>query len=479
MKPSTLLSLIAFAITAITIAGMRFALGIGGDSAPHLVVNLLLAVASGAAVAAGLWYLGRGMVEGEVDRLRRHIDGMAGETVAAFAPQPWLAAITASVTGTLSQFRKRVDELNARRRELEIQVRVADAERQQVEAILHSISDAVLVTDAFNELALANDAAASALRFPLDNSRHQAIERVIHDSALVKMIKDTREAGSSHQRRHVEHRVGHNGRSMIYDVALAPVANAQQEITGVVTILRDVTKEREIAEMKSDFVSGVSHELRTPLSSIKAYIEMLVDGEAQDEQTRLEFYNIIQSETNRLSRLIDNILNISRIESGIVKVQREEFSLVKLISEAVEIMRPQARAKQISLLEQPSPMYYTIYADKDMVHQALLNLLGNAIKYTPSGGKVFVEASADEASEMATVHVSDTGVGIPPEALPHVFDKFYRVPDHKKLAKGTGLGLNLVKHIVETVHHGKVLVTSTVGKGSRFSITLPLAVTKR
>jgi len=301
------------------------------------------------------------------------------------------------------------------------------------------------------------------------------VERVLHDPTLVKLIKDMRESGNHHNRRHIEHRVALGGRSRTYDLTLACIPNPQNEVAGVVTIMRDITREKQIAEMQSDFVSGVSHELRTPLSSIKAYIEMLVDGEVDDDKTRGEFYNIIQSETNRLSRLIDNILNISRIESGIVRVQREDINLNAIIREAVEFMQPQARGKQISLTEHTPAVALCVYGDKDMLYQAMLNLIGNAIKYTPAGGDVLVETVIDDRLRASTVSVIDNGVGIPPDALPHLFEKFFRVADHKKMAKGTGLGLNLVKHIVETVHYGKVNVTSEVGKGSRFDIRLPLS----
>jgi two-component system phosphate regulon sensor histidine kinase PhoR len=243
----------------------------------------------------------------------------------------------------------------------------------------------------------------------------------------------------------------------------------------VVTVLRDITREREISEMKSDFVSSVSHELRTPLSSIKAYMEMLVDGEAADEQTRAEFYSIIQDQTNRLQRLIDNILNISRIESGVVRVQREHVCLASLVKDAVEVMQPQARAKQIELVEVPTPLFFQVFADKDMIYQCLLNLVSNSIKYTPAGGKVTVAISVDQQGRKVNVSVTDSGVGIPVEDLPRLFEKFYRVPGHKKLAKGTGLGLNLVKQIIETVHGGKVSVTSEVGIGSTFTFSLPMA----
>jgi two-component system phosphate regulon sensor histidine kinase PhoR len=235
-----------------------------------------------------------------------------------------------------------------------------------------------------------------------------------------------------------------------------------------------MTRERDLARMKNDFVSNVSHELRTPLASIKAYTEMLIDGEATDEKTTREFYEVIQNEANRLSRLIDNILNISRIESGLVKVNKRPQSLMVLIKEAMEVISPQAKQKQIALEEQPTPAFYQTLIDKDMVYESMLNLLSNAVKYTPERGRITVQTQVDESQKKVIVRVSDTGVGIPPKDLPYVFDKFYRSDANSRMAKGTGLGLSLVKHVVETVHHGRMFVESQVGKGSTFGFELDL-----
>lgn len=421
----------------------------------------------------------------EVKQLICHIESLSrSETRSCPQGVKWLMPVADQVDRMLSLMRAKMDQLIAQRRELDVQLRMVEAERRHGEAILNSITDAVIVTDAFNEVALANEAAARVLDFELDLAVRKPLDRVITDPTLIKLIKDTREGGNVSLRRHVEHRVRKAGNETAFDVSLACVSNGQEkhhgcEAAGVVTILRDVTREKEIAEMKSDFVSAVSHELRTPLSSIKAYMEMLVDGEAHDERTRGEFYNIIQAETNRLQRLIDNILNISRIESGVVKVQRENISLPGLIKEAIDVMQPQARAKSIMLVETHTPLFFQVFADKDMIYQAVMNLLGNAVKYTSPGGKVSVTLAVDESRRQVTVSVSDTGMGIPGDDLPHLFGKFYRVSEHKKVAKGTGLGLNLVKHIVETVHGGKVSVISELGKGSTFTFSLPLADVSR
>ena len=261
-----------------------------------------------------------------------------------------------------------------------------------------------------------------------------------------------------------------------YKLTLSSVSDDRtSQPTGVVAVLHDMTREKEVAEMKNDFVSSVSHELRTPLASIKAYVEMLIDGEADNEKTKTEFYEVIQNEANRLSRLIDDILNISRIESGIVKVNKQPQSLTVVIKEAIEIITPQARQKRITVKEQLTPVFFQTLADKDMLYQAVLNLLSNAVKYTPEAGSIEVQTIVDEEKKTVMTRITDTGVGIPAKDLPFVFDKFYRAEANNRMAKGTGLGLSLVKQIVETVHGGRMFMESHVGKGSCFGFELKLA----
>ena len=477
MKPGKIVSLIAGlagAVAFIVAADPPLARADGDWLTPHVRSAALC----GGIVAAICWIVCRWTVDRPLWNFRRQLADVGHDELfvptSARVPR-WLMPVHEAVRAAVARVRDELDTAHRRRREVELALRVAEADRSHAQAILHSISDAVLVTDAFNELWTANEAAGALFGFELPRAGHQPIDRIIHDPALVKLIRDARDGGETARPRRVEHRLSRNHRTLIFDMTLACVTNEQREVTGVVAVMRDITREREIADMKSDFVSGVSHELRTPLSSIKAYVEMLVDGEATDEQTRREFYNIIQSETNRLSRLIDNVLNISRIESGMIRVQREDVWLGQTIRDAMEIMQPQAHGRQISLAAKLPAEDCLISADKDMILQSTLNLISNAIKYTPSGGSVRVELGLNEQQSAATLSVIDNGVGVPEEDLPHIWDKFYRVPEHKKIAKGTGLGLNLVKHVVETVHEGRIGVQSRVGEGSTFTITLPLA----
>ena len=374
------------------------------------------------------------------------------------------------LTGAKSQ----VEKLRGENRELRIQSRIAAAGKSHTEAIIFSISDAVLVTNRFDELILANEAAEKLLGFRLASALRKNIDQVFADGTLVRLIRETRGHGRSFTRKVVEHTFDQKGSPRIFSITLSCVQTDNDEVSGVVAVLHDVTREKEIARMKTDFVSNVSHELKTPLASIKAYIEMLMDGEAEDEKTKREFYEIIASETERLHRLIENILNISRIESGVVKVVREPISLTAVAKQVLEVAAPQARAKNITIVDRLAPVYYQVEADEDMICQSVMNLVSNAIKYTPEGGTVTVSVQVDERRNVAVCEVADTGMGIPTEDLPHIFDKFYRVKANAKMAKGTGLGLTLVKHIIETVHEGKLSVTSEQGKGSVFSFEMPV-----
>ncbi len=385
-----------------------------------------------------------------------------------------LVKIAKPLNEYLLTIRKNMNRLRSENRELQIQARIAAAEKHHTEAIIFSISDAVIVTNRFDELLLANDAAERLLGFQLSSAVRKNVDRIVSDGTLVRLIRETRSHGSGFTRKVVEHSIDHKGKPRTFSITLSCIVTPDEEVSGVVAVLHDVTREKEIASMKTDFVSNVSHELKTPLASIKAYIEMLMDGEAEDEATRGEFYEIISTESDRLHRLIENILNISRIESGVVKVVREPVSLPGVVKQVLDVALPQAKLKGIKLVGHLAPIYYQVEADRDMIYQAVMNLVSNAIKYTPQNGEVTVNVGVDERRGVSFCEVSDDGAGISAEEIPHIFDKFYRVKANNKLAKGTGLGLTLVKHIVETVHDGRLSVTSAEDNGSTFTFELPV-----
>jgi two-component system phosphate regulon sensor histidine kinase PhoR len=399
-------------------------------------------------------------------------------TVGDAKAQTALSELRSHMTG----LRSKVDQLQMQRKNLEIQLRLGEAERRQSHAMISGISDAVLITDKFDELLMTNPSAAALFGFEAESAPRKPITKLIGETPLAHDIAEMRNSHGRGNRRTFETQVpdaANGGQVRSYLVTMTAVvsdaAGGGAEVSGVVTVLHDITRELEISRMKTDFVSHVSHELRTPLSSIKAYAELLVDGEAQDDKTRMEFYGVIQTEAERLGRLIDNILNISRIESGMIKVSKKPVALSGLLQQAIEVATPSAKEKSIALTGTIPPVFFQVEADKDMIYQAALNLISNAIKYTPNGGSVRVELIADEVEQTVTVKVTDTGVGIPPDAMKHLFTKFYRVEANKNMAKGSGLGLSLTKQIIEQVHKGKMLIESQVGKGSMFGFALPIA----
>ncbi len=370
----------------------------------------------------------------------------------------------------------RLGELLDERKKLGLELSLADVRKRQAEAILHSIADPVLVTDAFDQLVMVNPQAEELLCITRDQALRQPVGTLISDEKLLIAIRQAREADGRAANRRIELEIA----SRIFSVTLSPVASETTAGVGaghnhgVVVIFRDVTREREAAKMKSEFVAHVSHELRTPLASIRAYVEMLVDGEAADEKTRKEYCEIIQSSADRLGRLIDNMLNISRIEAGTVRVNKEPISVSMICKEAFDAVRPQAEEKGQTLTEELPPVMYRILADRDLILEAVLNLLSNAVKYTPEGGQVTMRMIPQNENTRIRIEVTDSGVGIPQEDIPRMFEKFFRVEANKKVAKGTGLGLNLVKQVVETIHGGELTLTSKVGEGSTFGIVLPL-----
>lgn len=389
-------------------------------------------------------------------------------------------AILSELSEAINSHIGNATELEKQMEDLQLQNQLSQRQKRNAEAIIYSIRDAVVV-DEFDKMLMANEAAEKLFKFDFKASKHKPISEVIDadKGEFVETLRSCRRSKARHTRREMEFLVDDKPRT--FDCIFSCVHGDREQVCGIVAVLHDITREKEISQMKNDFVSHVSHELKTPLASITAYSEMLMDGEADDEQTRKEFYTIIQNQAKRLNRLIENILNISRIESGLIKVEKKPISLPILIEEQLRMIKSYAEEKNIEIIKPEGKdviVFGQVYADEDMISQVIVNLLSNAVKYTNPGGSIRIESEVctdQKSRDIMRVSVTDTGVGIPEDEIEHVFDKFYRVAANKKQAKGTGLGLNLVKQIVEKVHDGLVFVTSQVGAGSTFGFELPLA----
>jgi two-component system phosphate regulon sensor histidine kinase PhoR len=263
------------------------------------------------------------------------------------------------------------------------------------------------------------------------------------------------------------------GNTRILELQGATVNSEEGKQLGVVAIVNDVTEMRNIDKMKSSFVAMASHELRTPLTAIKGFVRTLLDGEEYfGSEERHEFHTIIDTECDRLRRLIDDLLNTARIESGeSLKPNYTRFALLPLVEKVVMIQKRAALKHQL-VLDVQNELPTTIIGDEDKLDQILTNLFSNAIKYSPNGGEIKVTIKNEGDTLLFGVH--DHGLGIPKDHLTKVFERFHRVnnEDNRKIY-GTGLGLYLVQHLVEQVHLGKVWVESEVGVGSTFWFRIP------
>ncbi len=368
-----------------------------------------------------------------------------------------------------------ISELENQIKDLQLNIRLLQKQKLKTESIIYSVRDAIIVVDEYDKLLITNESAGKLFNFDFKNCQQRSITELIDDSksGFVEFLRRSRKTRARHTKYELEILKGDEPK--IFSCIASCIHDENNNVCGVVAVLHDITRVKEVSQMKNDFVNHVSHELKTPLASITAYSEMLLEDEAGTEEMRKEFCTVIQSQAQRLNRLIEDILNVSRIESGLVKVEKKPISLAVLIKEQTRMLKSYAEEKNITIMGNELIVYDQVYADKDMITQVIVNLLSNAIKYTPEGGTVKIETEVDEVSGLSRVSVTDTGVGIPEDDIDHVFDKFFRVDENKKKAKGTGLGLNLVKQIIEKVHNGRVFVRSKVGVGSTFGFELPLA----
>jgi len=235
---------------------------------------------------------------------------------------------------------------------------------------------------------------------------------------------------------------------------------------------REHSELEKLERIRKDFVINVSHELRTPLASIQGYTETLMDGALDDPDHNMRFLGIIRHNAERLARLTEDLLTLSRIEQKCQKFEFAHHRVNRMMEDAIQLVYPIAAKNNLALVEEPAPESATAWCDAEAVSQILSNLMENAVKYTPAGGRISV--GARQLDGMIEIYVRDTGIGIPEEDLPRLFERFYRVDKARsRELGGTGLGLSIVKHLV-AAHHGSTRVESRVNEGSTFYFTLPV-----
>jgi two-component system phosphate regulon sensor histidine kinase PhoR len=364
--------------------------------------------------------------------------------------------------------------INTMASSLQLQMNRISENEGRLKSVLDNMISGVVMIDEQGKIVLLNRTAEEMLGLPSTKIMGKDYTVIKQHFDFVKLIEECME------RRELirEEIVFFFPEEQVLDVNLVPMEASTNQWTGMVIVLHDITEIRRLEKMRSEFVANVSHELKTPIAAVKGFAETLLAGALDDKDTARSFLQIIFDESERLNRLIVDILELSKIESRRIPLHFSPVHVQSLMSKSMGMMAEEARKKQISLDIQVDEDIY-IEADEDRLRQIVINLLSNGINYSPEGGRVKARVytlpfNDQDEKEWVRIDIIDTGMGIPKKDLPRIFERFYRVDKARSRSSGgTGLGLSIVKHLVE-LHKGSISVKSEVGMGTTFSIQLPV-----
>lgn len=449
--------LIAFAVITILILGLvRFLLPVVLPGTIASAIGLLLLTA--VLIAVVVWIFHR-EIASPFDELLGAIRRIAAgnfELNVRLSPNTSL---------NLQQLAEALNQMTSHYRET---LAEAEATRNSLSGITSSMIDGLVVVDRDLRITLINPAAERLLGIDAESQGRHLLE-VIRNYDLIQAVNETlREKSVTVKEIDL---FAPNKRNL--RAHATPITDERGKAIGVATILHDVTELKRLEQVRSDFVANVSHELRTPLTSIKGFIETLMDGGVDDPEMRRYFLQIISQETERMVRIVSDLLELSKLEAANPDALTERVDINQVIVHSLETCSPHAESKRIAFITDLADGLPAVPGDSSQLQQVFINLIDNAVKYTPNGGSVRVSTKCRQ--KQVIIEVSDTGIGIAQKHLSRIFERFYRVDKGRSREMGgTGLGLSIVKHIVEK-HQGTISVESEVGEGTTFTIMLPAA----
>lgn len=362
------------------------------------------------------------------------------------------------------------DALNQMAMQLDERIRTITNQRNESEAVFTSMIEGVLAVDANEKVIRVNIAAAELLGIELEKAEGRRIEEVVRNTHLCEFIARTLKGVENEE---TDLTIG-NRNEIFLQAHGTVLKDIQGQAIGAVIVLNDVTRLRRLETIRQDFVANVSHELKTPITLIKGFVETLQQGALEHREEAERFLGIMEKQVERLDAIIDDLLSLSRLEqsSGKSKIALEKTEIRQILESAIQDCELKANDKN-NLIQLNCEKELEVFVNPPLLSQAVLNLVDNALKYSESGGQIEVEALITNGQ--VRIGVLDQGCGIDSSHLPRLFERFYRVDQarSRKLG-GTGLGLAIVKHIAQA-HGGSVSVQSTLGKGSKFFIHLPLS----
>ncbi len=349
-------------------------------------------------------------------------------------------------------------------------VEVLEAERAKGTAILEYMTEGVIALDGQGHVILMNPSAQRILGVAHDQRERRTLLEVVRDKGLAEWVEMCQALDTAEPcKREIE---SHFASMRIIEVNAMPMSFSLER-RGFLLVLHDITELRRLEKVRAEFVANVSHELRTPLTAIKGYLETVLDETRLESDTHRRFLEIANNHAERMGRLINDLLNLSDIETGKVVLDPAPISLGAFVQDVSAMFEKDAAKKDVKLVNRVAHDL-AVQADRDRLSQILVNLVDNALKYTPQGGTVSFLAAKTDTNQIR-VTVRDTGQGIPPNDLPRVTERFYRVDKARSREEGgTGLGLAIVKHLVQ-LHGGTLHIESEYGKGTTIEFLLPAA----
>lgn len=343
-----------------------------------------------------------------------------------------------------------------------------EAEHRRLEVALDQMADGLIIADSQGNVVRVNPAAGRLLQVDPEEAVGRSLIAVLKDHELAGFIRGFLDGQADAGPRTFE--VGPPGQRRTVQVKVSQAAAGGDPGRYLVVLFQDITELKQTEQVRRDFVANVSHELRTPVAALKALVESLENGAVEDPEVAADFLRRLRVEVDGLALLVEELFELARIESGRPDLNLRPLDIGEVVRQAVERMRPLADRQGVNLLLRLGAELPPVEADPDRIQQVVLNLVHNAVKFTPPGGRITV--SVERRGEEVAVSVADTGVGIPPEVLPRVFERFFKA-DRSRSAGGSGLGLAIAKHIVQA-HGGRIWAESAgEGRGATFTFTLP------
>lgn len=360
------------------------------------------------------------------------------------------------------------ENLNGLVKTLQDKIRIADDQRRKLESVFAGMAEGVLVLDAEQRIETLN----RRIEELIGRSADALVGRTLLEAFRNAELHDALERFRTAAEPVFQEIVLENESPAVLEVAISAVGDGPDSLGKTLLVFHDVTRQKRLERMRTDFVANVTHEIRTPLTSIIGFVETLQQGALADRAQALVFLKTIHQNAQRLNRLVDDLLTLSAIELGETQLRPERIEVSRAVEQALAVIAPQASEKGLRIVREIPEGAPPLMADRDRLMQILLNILDNAVKFTPAGGQIAVSTAAAEPGRV-TLRISDTGVGIPKGDIPRLGERFYRADKMRsRELGGTGLGLSIVKHLLQA-HGGRLTIDSAPGLGTTVSLTFP------